>query len=148
MLSDSCLNPFLLSMARERSAGYKRRDPHPPCNTHPHTFTPTPLQSPFPHSVQRSLQWQQRRLITVKHIRLLCNSFSVNVANKWRGWKEKHTNRKQQEHNNLFSAFCMGKQRKDPYGVILSFIITVNHNICIWNGEHQPHCMQTQMQQQ
>lgn len=50
MLSDSCLSPFLLSMARERSASYKRRYPHPPCCTHPPAhFHPQSFCSPrFP----------------------------------------------------------------------------------------------------
>lgn len=53
MLSDSCLSPFLLSMARERSTSYKRRYPHPPCCTHPpaHFHPQSFCSPPLPHSV-------------------------------------------------------------------------------------------------
>lgn len=77
MLSDSCLSPFLLSMARERSASYKRRYPHPPCCTHPQAhFHPQSFTLPIQCApVSPAPQRQQRCLITVKHPRLLCNSF-------------------------------------------------------------------------
>lgn len=124
MVSDSCLGPFPLSTARESSAGYKRRDPHPPCHPPTYTFTPTPLQSPIPHSeaVQQSPQQQRGQLITVKHLRLLFNSLPATATQpcKQRGWKQTQNREQREDNTESFLCFWHGKARKDPYGGILS----------------------------
>ena len=124
-------------MARERSAGYKRRDPHPPCYPPSRPPTPIPLAVPsFPHSesVQQSPQQQQRRLITVKHLRLLFNSLTdiSTPVRKQRGCKQ--TQSKEQWENNTDSASGMREQRKAPSGEILSCPISRGHNICCTAG--------------
>lgn len=122
MLSDSCLSPFPLTMVREGSAVYKRRDPHPPYYPPSHTFTPTPLQSPFPHSesVQQSPQQQQRRLITVKHLRLLFNSLLANATS---AYKQKSRRKHKLESNEkitvLATLLAQKSKRRTPHGEIL-----------------------------
>lgn len=143
MLSDSCLRPFPLSTAREGSAGYKRRDPHP--------CYPPPSPSPLPHSqsVQQSPQQQQRRLITVKHLRLLFNSSHRNYGpsgNKGAGSKHTHKHKDKGAMGRKYSL-CMGKQRKDPHGEMLSCPVSISHNICPGKAERQTFGVQIPLQQ-
>lgn len=71
MLSDSCLSLFPLLVARERSAGYKRRDPHPLWYPPTHSTSQPPCIAHSPFSQFNSLlRREERRLITVKRLRL------------------------------------------------------------------------------
>lgn len=80
--------------------------PHPPCS---------PL---FPHSesVQQSPQQQQRRLITVKHLRLLFNSLPAiaTPTHKQRGWKQTQNREQWADNAESFLCFWHGKAKEGP----------------------------------
>lgn len=152
MLSDSCLSPFPRSMARERSAGYKRRDPHPPCYPPITHSPPTPLQSPIPHSepVQQSPKQQQRRLITVKHLRLLFNSLPAIATqdHKQRGWKQTQ-NREQWEDNAVFSVLLAWESKgrtpivkfdHAPFKKVTIFALEMQHTKLIEHNRAKKSC--------
>lgn len=129
----------------------KKKRPTPtllPSHSHIHPQPPSSPPLPYSEPVQQSPQQQQRRLITVKHLRLLFNSLPV-IANsvsktKRQGETHIHTNKRNgMIMQSLFSAFGSVMQRKDPYGGALSFPFSGSHNICLRNSEHQTYCMQT-----
>ena len=150
-------------MASERSARYKRRGPTPTLLTHPLTHsTPNPLavpSSPFRASVAvstaatKTTNYCKTSQITFQLTSSHCKPRPINKAGR-----RKHTHTHTHTHTQIdsngviilgspFSVFGIGKWRKDPCEEILSFPISISHNICLGNAEHQAYCMQTPSQQ-
>lgn len=86
MLSDSCLRPFPLSTAREGSAGYKRRDPHPcypPLAVPPSPFT---VSAAVSTAATKTTNYCKTSQITFQ-----LQPPQLRPVRKQRGWKQTHS---------------------------------------------------------
>lgn len=115
MLSDSCLSPFPLSMARERSACYNRRNLHPPCYPPTHTFTPNPLAiPPSPFRVGAAVSTAATKTTNyckTSQITLQLISSHCHPINK----RHRETQNRETEHNiEPFPCFWHGKVKEGP----------------------------------
>lgn len=95
-------------MARQRSAGYKRRDPHPPCYLSIHTCTPNPLAVPdSPFTVSAAVS------TTATKTTNYCKTSQITFQLTSSHCKPKPINKEKIMHS-LFLCFWHGKAKEGP----------------------------------